>query len=189
MNFTVHLVAALSLLTTSIVAQAAAPSAFPPREPCQTSIPSPLRKPKDIVPIGCDRPFVIHGETYSTDSPQAQDAQTLRHFVKTVPEADSMLLKYQDNRKSSRSSAYIGTLGLVMLVFSNTIANQFDDASRDSVRNTLKIAGLSLGVGGFFFTFTYLNENEKFIPKAVEAYNQAKPNDPIELKFTTGWRF
>jgi hypothetical protein len=189
MKFTVHLVAALSLLTNPIVALAADNISFSPRDPCQTSIPSPLRKPKNINPLGCDRPFVIHGETYSADSPQAQDAQTLRYFVKSVPEAESHLIKYQDNRKSSKSSAYIGTLGLVMLVFSNTIANQFDDASRDSVRNTMKIAGLSLAAGGFFFTFTYLNENEKLIPKAVDAYNQAKPKDPIELKFTTGWRF
>ena len=76
-----------------------------------------------------------------------------------------------------------------MFAFSNLIAKQFNESSQDSVRNTLKIGGLTLAAGGFFFTFTYLNDNEKLIPQAVDTYNKARPNDPIELQFTTGWRF
>jgi hypothetical protein len=190
MRIAMHWLATISFLFSTIMAHANESPPFPPRDPCQTTtIPAPLRKPKDIIPLGCDRPFVIHGETYSADSPQSQDAQTLRYFMKPVPEADSLLGVYQNNRKTIRSSAYIGTLGLVMFLFSNTISKQFDEASRDSVRNVLKVGGLSLAAGGFFFSFTFLNDNEKLIPRAVETYNKAKPNDPIELQFTTGWRF
>ena len=159
------------------------------RRPCQTGIPAPLRKPKEITPLGCDRPFTFHGETYSTDSPQAQDASTLKYFVQNVPISNSILEDYQAHRNLSKMGAYIGSMGVLMFLFSNTIGKQFDAASRDSVRNTLRLGGLVIATGGFFFTFAYLHNNEHLIPKAVEAYNLSKPNDPIELQFTTGWRF
>lgn len=161
----------------------------PPRQPCQTGIPSPLRKPKDITPLGCDRPFVIHGETYSADSPQAQDASTLKYFVQDVPAANSILEEYQSNRDLTKMGAYIGTLGILMFVLSGPIGNQFSAASKTAVSNALRVGGGVLAIGGFFFTFAYLRENEHLIPKAVEAYNGAKPNDPIEIQFTTGWKF
>lgn len=162
---------------------------YPPREPCQTSIPAPLRKPKNIIPLGCDRPFTIHGEIYSVDSPQSQDASTLSYFVKSVPEADALLMEYRENRLSSKTSAYIGTLGILMFVFSNTIAKQFDVSAQGPVRDTLRIGGLAFTAGGFFFTFAHLNQNEQLISRSVEAYNKAKPEDPIELQFSTGWMF
>ena len=186
--FPIHFFLIVSLLSFSTPGFAQSLSA-PPREPCQASIPAPLRKPKNIIPLGCDRPFTIHRETYSTDSPQSQDAATLRYFVQSVPEADSMLNEYQENRIASKTSAYIGTLGILMFVFSNTIAKQFEASSQGPVRDSLRIGGLSFAAGGFFFTFAHLNQNERLIPQSVEAYNKAKPNDPIELQFSTGWRF
>jgi hypothetical protein len=161
----------------------------PPRGPCQTGIPSPLRKPKDIVPLGCERPFTIRGETYSADSPQAQDASTLKYFVQNVPSSNQIMDEYQSNRNLSTTSAYIGTMGVIMFLLSNTIGNQFNAASKTSVSNALRVGGVCIAAGGFFFTFAYLHDNEYLIPKAVEAYNTAKPNEPIELQFTTGWRF
>lgn len=161
----------------------------PPRQPCQTGIPSPLRKPKDITPLGCDRPFTIHGETYSADSPQAQDASTLKYFAQNVPASNSILEEYQNNRNLAVTGAYIGTLGVIMAVLATAVGNQFNAGSKLSVTSTLRVGGLALAAGGFFFTFTHLHENEHLIPKAVEAYNQSKPNDPIELQFTTGWKF
>jgi len=159
------------------------------RSPCQTGIPSPLRKPKDITPLGCDRPFLYRSEVYSTDPPQAQDASTLKYFVQTVPEAKSILDGYQSARNKSKMGAYIGTLGALMFILSNPIANQFNASTRDTVRNSVRLGGIVLATGGFFFTFAYLHDNESKIPKAVEAYNKAKPNDPIELQFNTGWSF
>ena len=163
----------------------------PPREPCQikTGIPAPLRKPKDIIPLGCERPFTIHGETYSTDSPQSQDASTLKYFVDSVPESASYLEEYQSTRTKSKISAYTGTLGILMFIFSNPISKQFHPDSQDSIRTTLRLGGIALAAGGFFYSFTILRTNEYLIPKAVDAYNKTKPNDPIELQFTTGWRF
>jgi len=159
------------------------------RAPCQTGIPSPLRKPKDIIPLGCDRPFLYRGEVYSTDPPQIQDASTLKYFVQTVPEANSILDDYQSVRNKSKISAYTGTFGVVMFLFSNTIAKQFSAANQDSVRGALRVGGLSIATGGFFYSFMLLRSNEKLIPQAVDAYNKVKPNDPVELQFSTGWSF
>ena len=191
-QFHTSLILISSILFSSFQSQAQTTSTFsmsPPREPCQATIPAPLQKPKQIIPIGCDRPFKIHGEIYSTDSPQSQDASTLRYFVKSVPEADGYLSEYQQNRELSKTSAYIGTAGILMFLFSGLIANQFEEASQGPVRDALRIGGMTFATGGFFFTFAHLNQNERLIPQSVNAYNKAKPNDPIELQFSTGWRF
>ena len=176
----------LSLLASSCFASE---EDLGPRAPCQTGIPAPLRKPKDVIPLGCDRPFLYRGEVYSTDPPQIQDASTLKYFVQTVPEANSILDDYQSVRNKSKISAYTGTFGVVMFLFSNTIANQFSAANRDSVRNSIRLGGLTIATTGFFYSFMLLRSNEKMIPKAVDAYNKVKPNDPVELQFSTGWSF
>lgn len=152
-------------------------------------IPSPMQKPPTITPLGCDRPFVYRGEVYSADPPQAQDASTLREFVKSVPEADSVLAEYQTNRSKSRISAYTGTVGLLLAILANPISRRFSPASQESIKTALQVGGLAIAAGGFFYSFTILRTNEYLLPRAVEAYNQAKPNDGIELKFTTGWSF
>lgn len=152
-------------------------------------IPEPIQKPPTISPLECARPFVYRGETYSADSPQAQDASTLKEFVGTVPEAKSTIEEYQTNRTKSKLSAYTGTVGILLAILSGPISKQFNDASRDSVRTALQVGGLAIAAGGFFYSFTLLRTNEYLLPKAVDQYNQARPQDPIELRFTTGWTF
>lgn len=152
-------------------------------------IPTPIKKPKAIIPLGCDRPFIYRGELYSADSPQAQDASTLRGFVKSVPEADSLLADYQSNRSKSTLSAYTGTVGVLLALLAGPISRQFSAASRDSVRSALQVGGIAIAAGGFFYSFTLLRTNEYLIPKAVDRYNASKPDDSIDLKFTAGWTF
>jgi len=177
------------LFLTTFATQSLAEVDLEARAPCQTGIPSPLRKPKDITPLGCDRPFLYRGEVYSTDPPQIQDASTLKYFVQSVPEANSILDEYQSVRSKSKISAYTGTFGLLMFLLSNPVAKQFSAANQDSVRGALRIGGISIATGGFFYSFMLLRSNEKLIPKAVDAYNRVKPNDPVELQFSTGWSF
>ncbi len=184
----------ISLITvspTSFATELSAPTLDgPPRGPCQTTgIPAPLRKPKEITPLGCDRPFTIHGETYSADSPQAQDASTLKYFVQSVPDSASILDDYQAARTRSKISAFAGTFGLLMFLLSNPIAKQFNGPTQHSVRMTMRFGGLAVAAGGFFYSFTLLRTNENLIPQAVDTYNKSKPNNPIELQFTTGWKF
>jgi len=199
LNLTLNLAVSLWI---GLSAQASEPAPHYPRcyqehvtlerltmSPASAEIPQPIKKPKTIIPLGCDRPFVYRGELYSADSPQAQDVATLRHFVSSVPEADSLLAEYQSNRKKSTLSAYTGTAGILLALLASPIANQFHGPSHDAVRSALQIGGIALAAGGFFYSFTLLRTNEYLLPKAVDRYNDSKPDDPIELRFTTGWTF
>ena len=149
----------------------------------------PLQKPKSAAPIGCERPFVYRGEVYAVDAPQSQDASTLRAFVKSVPEADSIIQNYQERRERSKISAYTGTIGLLSILVANTFIRRSNIESKDSLISGLQIGGLALTAGGFAYSFGLLRTNEFLLPKAVEAYNHAKPEDPIELRFQAGWSF
>ena len=148
-----------------------------------------LSQPKQAPSILCDRPFIYRGEVYSVDSPQAQDAATLKSFMKDVPEAEALLQTYQDRRERSRLSAYTGTLGLVMVLLANTVFKSSSNADRQSIHSAFQIGGLALTAGGFIYSYSLLRTNELLIPEAVDRYNRAKPADPIELKFQAGWSF
>lgn len=152
-------------------------------------IPPPLKKPKTIIPLGCDRPFIYRGEIYSADPPQAQDASTLKYFMKDVPEANRILEEYQKKRIQSQISAYTGTAGIFMLIFASTLGSQFDRSNPNGVAGPLRLGGLALASGGFLYSFLLIRSNDSLIPQAVQTYNHSKPDDPIELKFTTGWSF
>ena len=152
-------------------------------------IPNPLRRPKAMRQIGCERPFVYGGEAYNVDSPQAQDAANLRTFVQSVPESDELLKSYQRRRELSKLSAYTGTIGILALALAPRISKSVAPDSQASLKSILQISGLALTIGGFAYSFALLRTNEALIPKAVNAYNQAKPEDPIELKFEAGWSF
>lgn len=154
-----------------------------------TEIPNPLRRPKVVRQIGCDRPFSYRGDVYNVDSPQAQDASNLRTFAQSVPESDELLNSYQRRRELSKLSAYTGTIGILALAFGPRIARSVAPDSQASLKSILQISGLALTIGGFAYSFAILRTNESLIPRAVNAYNQAKPEDPIELKFETGWSF
>jgi hypothetical protein len=145
-------------------------------------IPAPLMKPKDIIPLGCERPFTYRNEIYSVDSPQAQDGSTLRYFLRDEKEPSEILAQYERNRIKSKFSGYTGTLGLLAIIAARFIKT-------DQTRGIVQLAGVTLAAGGFIYSFTLLRSNESLIPKAVDAHNQTKPNDPIELQFSTGWSF
>jgi hypothetical protein len=182
-----------------VVSQAQTPQPFIPTRCADTTtitltkssaeIPVPLRKPPPVIPLGCERPFLYQGELYSSDPPQAQDASTLQYFVKDVPEANAYLEKYQSNREKSKFSAYTGLFGLLLLIAASPLAKVISPNNVDPTRSIFRYSGEAIMAGGFIYSFTLLRTNEYLIPKAVEAYNQAKPNNQIELKFSTGWTF
>ena len=177
--------------TTTVPAMASLPAApiVITTSSSSAEIPVPLRKPPSVIPLGCERPFLYQGELYSADPPQAQDASTLKYFVKDVPEANAYLTQYQANREKSRISAFTGVFGLVLLLTSGTLAKTISHDNPDSLHNVLRYSSEALLAGGFLYSFTLLRANEYLVPKAVDAYNHAKPSNPIELKFSTGWTF
>jgi hypothetical protein len=189
----------LLLSMVPIVCEAQTPPTFIPTRcgdpltvnlsPSSAEIPTPLRKPPPVIPLGCERPFLYQGELYSSDPPQAQDASTLKYFVKDVPEANAILEKYEVNREKSKISAYTGTFGLLLIALAGVISRKIRREDPDYWDAGLIHVGELAAAGGFIYSFTLLRTNEALLPKAVEAYNQAKPNNPIELKFSTGWTF
>lgn len=160
----------------------------PIREPCAKNYDS-IQRPPKVAVLNCDRPFEYRGQTYPTDSAQAQDAAILKTYVSSVNSANELLEKYQSNRTKSQISAYTGTAGLLLFAFSGLISKQFSESSQNSIKSALSIGGLSLAAGGFVYSFALLKTNELLIPKAVNEYNRAKPNDPIQLQFKAGWSF
>jgi hypothetical protein len=154
-------------------------------------VPSPLIKPKPVTPLGCDRPFIYRNEVYSADSPQAQDAATLKFFTQPVPKATEYLDQYQHNRIKSEISAYTGTFGVLLLFLAPTISRNLfsNQTTRDHALTALQLGGAALAAGGFIYSFTLLRTNESLIPKAVDTFNAEKKDDPIELRFSTGWNF
>ncbi len=166
------------------------------------AIPTPLLKPKPIIPLGCERPFLFKGELYPSDPPQLQDASNLRYFLRSVPEADEMMKKYQSNLTKTEITAYTGSFGLFLIIFSQLIARLInsrinahkDPKDRhdytDQVKGKLQLAGLVLAVGGVAYGVATLRNNDHLIENAVSTYNQAKPkSEAIELEFSTGWFF
>jgi hypothetical protein len=153
-------------------------------------IPPPLQKPIPIVRLECERPFIFKSEVYPSDSPQSQDVSNLKYFVQSVPEANVLLSRYQDNRRLARYSAYTGSIGLGLIILANVVGRRvLAESYRDGIVSGMQITGSSLTLWGFINSFLILRGNETLIPKAVDAYNAAQPDSPIELKFQTGWSF
>lgn len=152
--------------------------------------PGRMKQPPIAPNIGCDRPFIHRGEVYSVDSPQAQDASTLRSHVSEVPEAKALLDSYQRRRELSRISAYTGSVGIFMMILANSVLRRANpESTAGSLKSVFQIGGLALTAGGFLYSFSLLRTNERLIPEAVDAWNRARPEDKIELKFEAGWRF
>lgn len=152
--------------------------------------PGRIPQPKIAQDVGCDRPFIHRGEVYPVDSPQAQDALTLRAHVSEVPEAKALLDTYQERRERSRISAYTGSVGIFMMILANSVMRRAKpDSTVGSLKSVFQVGGLALTAGGFLYSFSLLRTNERLIPEAVDVYNRARPDDKIELKFEAGWTF
>lgn len=90
--------------------------------------------------------------------------------------------------QDSTSLAYIGaiSLGLALAGFATD-----HPPFRGGVRpgGYFVLGGLGLGVAGFGFALGIRRANEFHLGRAVEAYNQARPDKPIELQFSTEINF
>src|SRR4051812_29991991 len=64
----------------------------------------------------CQRAYVYRGHEFNCDSNVHQDAEHLRPIVKDVPEALNELNLYQKNKRSIRVLAYVGTIGLLVII-------------------------------------------------------------------------
>lgn len=156
-----------------------------------TSPETPLQLTPKVVkrdPV-CKRLFLFKGKLDTVDSYNRQDGEKLRPILSDTPAALAELDEYQANRRKVRISAYMGTAGLLIALGSVILSNQFDTATRNTVRNIGLISGLSIGVGFTVYSLAVLRTNEAHLQKAVDRYNEANPSQNLELRFTTGILF
>ena len=148
-----------------------------------------LIRPKPVIPLSCNRPFLYHGEFYSIDSPQAQDAQTLKYFTRASERAQTLLTEYQENRDRSRISAYTGTLGGMLILFAGAIGRWIHPRDPKTIRSASTLLGAAIAIEGFSYSFMLLRKNESNITQAVDAYNLDQPKDSIDLELNAKWSF
>lgn len=152
----------------------------------------PLQKVRKAKPIPhCERFFVYQGRQLECDSNVGRDAERLRPFVETVPEAMAELDLYQENRKKMRYAAYLGTFSLLTIVAGILVSRPPIDENSGAIRpgGFLILLGLVGGVNATIWGFTASTSNERHIGNAVNYYNAAHPDRPIELQFSTQINF
>lgn len=157
----------------------------------ETSTPAEVNRRSAESPFKCPRSFVYQGKHISCDSNVRKDAEGLRPILNSVPDAVSELNIYQKNRRDVQTAAYVGSLGLIIVLAGLILSSTFDpqDPQRITVRNYAGFGGLGLTIGSAIYGFSVINANEAHLDKAVQNFNQARPHSPIELEFTTGINF
>lgn len=137
--------------------------------------------------FGCRRAFRWKEKTYLADSYYKNDAGRLKLVVRDTPDALRAIDRYQNNQTSARIAAYVGSVGLMVAVASLFINTS--DPTWNRIRNIGLVGGLSLAGGSFLVNFTILRTNESNIKDAVQYYNGAHPQTPIDLQFSTSVLF
>ncbi|OFZ19872.1 MAG: hypothetical protein A2X94_14520 [Bdellovibrionales bacterium GWB1_55_8] len=177
-----------------------------PPIPAKPSAPAPFAPPRPVEPFRCERYVLYRGQQIPCDSIVRQDAERLRPIIEDVPAAVLELNKYQKNRRDIRKAAYFGTAGIVLATAAFFISQQYHDSaselqqqgdtsgaqaqsSKSDIFKALTWGGLALTGGTIVFGISLLRTNELHLGNAVREFNDARPETPIELQFTTEIRF
>jgi hypothetical protein len=166
-------------------AQAAQPAPIPSRPVAPPALSH--KAPPEV--FSCQRFYVWKGRQLECDSQLARDGENLRPILSDVPAAEAELNSYQRTRRQVRILAYTSTFGLAMIVAGYFIAQSVGGTQGVTVRNVVMGGGAALSAGSIFFGLGLLKANEARLGKAVSIYNHARPDTPIELEFSTGFRF
>lgn len=147
-----------------------------------------------VDPFRCERNFTHKGEVLGCDSNIRLDGEKLRPIVQSVPEAAAELDLYQRNRLSLRNAAYIGTLGVVVMIAGSLLSLNYRENgvatdTSNAIRQISLIGGGTIAAGGFLYGLSANQGNETHLQNAVGHYNKANPQTPIQLQFSTGMTF
>ena len=143
----------------------------------------------------CERYVLLGDQKLACDSNVRRDGEKLRTFFESTPLALAEIDIYQRNLMRARSSAYLGSLGLVLAIAGFFVSQRFADNNGTLsntgrvLQNTFILGGLGLSVGSFVFGYSFIRSNEAHLSRAVQHYNDAHPNAPMELQFSTGFSF
>jgi len=132
----------------------------------------------------CDRYFVYEGKRIVCDSYMRKDAEKLRPILDEVPEAVAELDEYQKNRRTLRNCAYVGSIGFLAFVAGQLLKDKLFE--KDGLTHqALSLGGLGLVGTSFLYGFAVTQKNEEHIGNAVQKYNNARPDRPIQIQFST----
>ena len=152
--------------------------------PKRTSTPPSLTRRIPIEIYQCKREFLYRNKLIGCDSRLYTDGENLRAIIKDVPDALAELDTYQSNRRRVTLMAYTGSIGLALMLF-----KVLPIISRDDVKDGFLIGGVAITGASALYGLSLLRENESHLANAVQKYNAARPKDPIELQFSTGFSF
>lgn len=135
----------------------------------------------------CERNVVVNNKVMEIDSNLGNDAGHLRTLVADVPEALAEVEKYQDNKRMIRNLAYLGSAGLALMAVGFLFVGSQNRLILTG--KTLGELGLGITVGSFLFGFGKLYLNESHLTNAIQYYNDAHPDSPIQMEFHTRFEF
>jgi hypothetical protein len=157
-------------------------NAFAAERAPEPSAPPSLFKKSAPESFRCQRMFVYDGKVYGCDSNVRPDGEGIRPLLSDVPAANAELNIYQTNRATLRNTAYVGSLGLALMISAAFLG-------KGHGKQALLLGGGSITAGSFIYGFTSARANERHLDEAVRLHNLAKPDKPIELQFSTGIGF
>ena len=119
------------------------------------------------------------------DSHTRLDGEGLRSVVSSNAEALAYLDRYQRNRKKLKWLPYLGTSAILLVGTGVIIGKKVEGTSAIAARNILAVTGLAIFAGGFGYGLIMLSLNEKNLKNSIRKFNEANPNDPIEIQVQT----
>lgn len=145
-----------------------------------------IKKEEFKCQTNCTRNFIYRGRTFSVDSSRKMDGEGLRRALKTNPQSEEILNRYQSNLKVSRITAYTGTFGLLTFIGGPLYSTQIENpTARNDVRKVSLYAGATLLIGSYLFGKWNYHSNERTLQSAVDVYNNAaSQNDRITVDLT-----
>ena len=139
----------------------------------------------------CERFFLYRGKKIECDSNLGNDGERLRSIMRDVPPALAELDIYQANQNKIRNVAYVGTAGLLTIILGSVVTRTpFDPVTGSPRFGGYAILGGALAVvNSLIYGLSMVKVNESHLGRAVDHFNQAHPDSPIELKFSTEVNF
>ena len=157
--------------------------------PKQPSLPPPMAQPTAKFLYECERLYRHQGKTLSCDSPSQADGDKLRPLFQEVPSALEELELYQWNKRTLNRTAYLSSLGVAIALIGYAVNRPAFQDGMIKPGGYLILSGLGLSAASFAYGISVNRANEGHFKKAIENYNQARPDEPIELQLSVPFNF
>lgn len=149
-----------------------------------------IRNPPKYVPH-CERYYVYKGTKLECDSNLGKDGERLREIMQDVPAAIAELNTYQENLSKIRLTAYVTSACVIGFLAGILISHPPVDPATNALRPGAYVMLGSAGIAfnSIIYGLSVQKTNETHLGNAVDLYNAARPDQPIELRFSTKVNF